>query len=85
VSQLIGRLINTARIAYGRDPDFDHFAAHQPPFTTAIANVVLELPGVLEQDRLRDLAGEKKEVRPLEWGGADPNVRWRSGEVYETV
>jgi coenzyme A diphosphatase NUDT7 len=78
-------LINTAKIAYNRGPAFDHYAAHQPPFTTAITSIVAELPGILEQDRLAELAGETKETRPLEWGGVDPNVRWRSGEVYETV
>lgn len=78
-------LINTATIAYGRDPAFNHFATHQPPFTAAIASIVAGLPDALERDRLAELAGETKEVRPLEWGGVDPNVRWRSGEVYETV
>jgi hypothetical protein len=39
----------------------------------------------LEQDRLSALAGEVKEARPLEWGGVEPDVRWRSGEVYETT
>ena len=83
--KLTARLINTARIAYGREPAYEHFAHHQPPFTTAITNIVLELPEVLERDRLSALAGETKEVRPLEWGGTDPSVRWRSGEVYETT
>jgi coenzyme A diphosphatase NUDT7 len=82
---LTSSLINTARVAYGREPEYDHFAPHQPPFTTAISNIVIELPEVLERDRLSLLAGEVKEVRPLEWGGVDPNVRWRSGEVYETT
>lgn len=46
---------------------------------------MLELPEALERDRLSLLAGDIKEMRPLEWGGADPSVRWRSGEVYETT
>lgn len=37
----------------------------------------------MEQDRLALLAGEVKQSRPLEWGTADSDVRWRSGEVYE--
>lgn len=78
-------MIDTARVAYGCEPNYEHFAAHQPPFTTAISNVVLELPDVLERDRLSLLAGEVKETKPLEWGGPDPSVRWRSGEVYETT
>lgn len=77
------RLINTATIAYGGPPSFGRFAAHQPPFSTTITNVVLELPGVIEQDRLALLAGEVKQARPLEWGAADSDIRWRSGEVYE--
>lgn len=78
-------LIHTASIAYGREPAFGRLAPHQPNYATAIANVVSELPGILEDDRLAALRGEKREVKILEWGGVDPSApRMRSAEKHET-
>lgn len=77
-------LIHASTIAYGTEPSYGRFASHQPEFSTAIANVVLELPGVIETttSRAESLAAESGEKRVLEWGGTEPGVRTVSGETY---
>ena len=83
VSGLWGSLINTATVAYGSPPAFPRFAPHQPAFSTVIANVVLELPNVLELESSRtEVLAQGKEHRPLEWGGTELGVRIPSGETW---
>jgi hypothetical protein len=75
-------LMDTAIIAYGSPPLFGRFASHQPPFSTVISNVVLELPGILELESSRPASSLNQEKRPLEWGGTEPGVRTLSGETW---
>ncbi len=58
-------------------PKITRYAPHQPDFATAIANVVLELPGVV--DSVEISSGEK---RVLEWGGPEPGMRIKSRETW---
>ena len=74
-------LIETATIAYG-PPKFTRFAPHQPAFSTVIANVVLELPGVLDLESSQEENLANREQRPLEWGGTEHGVRILSGETW---
>lgn len=76
-------LINAATVAYNSPPHFTRFAPHQPAFSTVIANVVLELPGVLELESSKaDSIAAEEEKRPLEWGGTEPGVRILSRETW---
>jgi len=80
VSQLIAAspsLIDTATIAFASPPKITRYAPHQPDSATAIANVVLELPGVV--DSVEISSGEK---RVLEWGGPEPGMRIKSRETW---
>ena len=70
-------LINAATIAFGTPPFFTRFAPQQPSFSTAIANVVLELPGLV--DSVDSTANGEK---VLEWGSMEPGVRIKSGETW---
>ncbi|KAL7419386.1 hypothetical protein Q5752_006224 [Cryptotrichosporon argae] len=73
-------LIHAAAVAYAAAPAFGRFAPRQPEYSTAIANVVLELPGVVASSQAEGLASHG---RVLEWGGTEPGKTWRSNEVYD--
>ncbi|WVQ83170.1 hypothetical protein IAT38_005308 [Cryptococcus sp. DSM 104549] len=70
-------LIHTATVAYGEPPSFGRFAPNQPAFSSAISNVVLELPGVIDQSTIGS--------RVLEWGGTEAGIAIASHEQYEVV
>ncbi|ORY30327.1 NUDIX hydrolase domain-like protein [Naematelia encephala] len=72
-------LINTAAVAYGSPPSFERWAPQQPEFSTVIANVVLELPGVINS------TASEGEAKVLEWGGTEAGVRIRSGETWHSL
>ncbi|OXC70528.1 hypothetical protein AYX13_01003 [Cryptococcus neoformans] len=76
-------LIHAASVAYGSPPAFGQFAPNQPPFSSAISNVVLELPCVTGQSTAASIPGELPKV--LEWGGTEPGIRIISREQYELV
>ena len=76
------RLINTSTVAFGSPPKFTRFAPHQPEFSTVIANVVLELPQVLELESSKADSLAEGDKRPLEWGGTEPGIRILSGETW---
>ncbi|KAK4686520.1 hypothetical protein P7C73_g3608, partial [Tremellales sp. Uapishka_1] len=79
------RLIHAASVAYNSPPRFSRFASQQPPFSTAIANVVLELPGILESSKADSLVNASGEKKILEWGGTEKGQTWRSAETYEVA
>ncbi|OWZ66418.1 hypothetical protein AYX14_02900 [Cryptococcus neoformans] len=76
-------LIHAASVAYGSPPAFGQFAPNQPPFSSAISNVVLELPCVTGQSTAASIPGELPKV--LEWGSTEPGIRIISREQYELV
>ncbi|ADV24386.1 hypothetical protein I315_02992 [Cryptococcus gattii Ru294] len=76
-------LVHAASVAYGSPPAFGQFAPNQPPFSSAISNVVLELPGVIDQSITSSVPGEPPRV--LEWGGTEKGTRIISREQYELV
>ncbi|WVO23885.1 uncharacterized protein IAS62_005242 [Cryptococcus decagattii] len=76
-------LVHAASVAYGSPPAFGRFAPNQPPFSSVISNVVLELPSVIDQSITASVPGEPPRV--LEWGGTGKDTRIISGEQYELV
>lgn len=76
-------LVHAASVAYGSPPAFGRFAPNQPPFSSVISNVVLELPGVIDQSITASIPGEPPRV--LEWGGTEKDTRIISRGQYELV
>ncbi|ODO07898.1 hypothetical protein I350_03479 [Cryptococcus amylolentus CBS 6273] len=72
-------LIHTATVAYGSSPSFARFAPDQPSFSSAISDVVLELPRVINSSSSTSPGGTP---RVLEWGGAEVGQRIISGETW---
>ncbi|TYJ56010.1 hypothetical protein B9479_003252 [Cryptococcus floricola] len=72
-------LIHTATVAYGSSPSFARFASDQPSFSSAISDVVLELPRVINSSSSTSPGGTP---RVLEWGGTEVGQRIISGETW---
>ncbi|WVO16634.1 hypothetical protein L204_104313 [Cryptococcus depauperatus] len=62
-------LIHAASVAYGSPPSFSHFAPNQPPFSSAISNVVLELPDVIDKSTSASMLEDSHQT--VEWGGTE--------------
>ncbi|KAK8847504.1 hypothetical protein IAR55_005362 [Kwoniella newhampshirensis] len=76
-------LIDTATIAYDAPPHFSRYAPDQPPFSAAIAEVVLGLPEAMA--RASTTSSVDGERRVLEWGGTEVGKSVLSTEQYEVV